>query len=100
VNADELDAAREAVAASKAWRDQMRADWGYHREPEEILDETVGELIAERDRLRAVVDATRAYLDEVPAILRDDVSAREDSRLGDLIAAVGQLDVSPTGEDT
>lgn len=61
MNADELDAAREAVAASRAWRDQMRADWGHHREPEEILDEAVGELTAERDRLRKALDAAISY---------------------------------------
>jgi hypothetical protein len=54
---------------------------------------------AERDRLRAVAVAARAYVDEVPAILRDDVSAREDSRLGDLIDAVDALDVSPEVTD-
>lgn len=64
MNADELDAAREAVAASRAWRDQMRADWGYHREPEEVLDEAVGELTAGRDRLQTVVDAVMAALGE------------------------------------
>jgi hypothetical protein len=57
---DELGIAREAVAATRAWRDQMRADWGHFREPEEVLDEAVGELVAERDRLRAALEVIAA----------------------------------------
>lgn len=77
MNADELDAAREAVSATRTWRDQMRADWGTSfREPEEVLDEAVGELLAERDRLRAIVkrvqDAWREY---TAADLDEDDSA-------------------------
>lgn len=113
MNDDELDAAREAVAATRTWRDQMRADWGYHREPEEILDEAVGELLAERDRLRAVVDAARPVLRQVTDSLRDadsggpldawalaDVTAHLCRSLAGAIDDRVQLDVSPTGEGT
>jgi hypothetical protein len=54
---NELTIARQAVAGARTWRDQMRADWGHYREPEEVLDEAVGELIAEQRRLRAALDA-------------------------------------------
>jgi hypothetical protein len=61
---DALDVARFAVAATRLWREQMQRDWGDYREPEEILDAAVGELLAERDRLRAVVDAVRSLFAE------------------------------------
>jgi hypothetical protein len=56
MNDAELQAARDLVAAARPLRDQMREDWGYHQEPEEVLDEAVGELLAERDRLRATIE--------------------------------------------
>jgi hypothetical protein len=66
---DALDVARFAVAATRLWREQMQRDWGDYREPEEILDAAVGELLAERDRLRAVVDAARMVLTVIDSTL-------------------------------
>ena len=91
MNADELDAAREAVSASRRWRDQMRADWGQFREPEEVLDEAVGELTAERDRLHERVLEMEDQVGERERHLRDalkDMRAERD-RLRSICDAVG-----------
>jgi hypothetical protein len=53
----ELKFARDAVARSRVYRDQMREDWAYHREPEEILDDALAVIVAERDRLRTALEA-------------------------------------------
>lgn len=53
----ELNAAREVVASARPYRDQMRQDWGYHREPEEVLDEAFTAVAAERDRLHTALEA-------------------------------------------
>ena len=98
MNADELDAAREAVSATRTWRDQMRADWGTSfREPEEVLDEAVGELLAERDRLRAVVDADdldrfiREQGPEFAALVKIQIVEAENARLRAVAAAADAL---------
>lgn len=71
--------------------DLMNTEYGC---PDCGVHHACGQVVAERDRLRGVVEAARAYLDEVPATLRDDVTASEDNRLGDLIEAVAALDGS------
>ncbi len=96
MNADELDAAREAVSATRTWRNQMRADWGTSfREPEEVLDEAVGELIAERDRLRAVVDALRPIAETVVAAGNPNDLPYAEGNLAAWRFVLWQLDVSP-----
>lgn len=70
---DALDAAREAVAATRVWREQMRHDWGIHWEPEEVLDAAVGELLAERDRLRAVMDGIPVLVERTVRALQQTV---------------------------
>jgi hypothetical protein len=77
---DALDAAREAVAATRLWREQMRHDWGIYHEPEEVLDAAVGELLAERDRLRAVVEAAL----EVVRSMADSACDADVLRIADL----------------
>jgi hypothetical protein len=115
VNADELDAAREAVSATRTWRNQMRADWGTSfREPEEVLDEAVGELLADRDHWRflarreaAELDRLRAVVAEALPVLRHVTDTLRDSDGGPLDAwgiadetarlyrSLAALDVSP-----
>lgn len=81
-----------ALIETEAERDRLRARLleleAQVGEREQHLRDALKDMRTERDRLRAVVEAARAYLDEVPTSLRDDVSAAEDNRLGDLIAAL------------
>jgi hypothetical protein len=102
VNADELDAAREAVSATRTWRDQMRADWGTNfREPEEVLDEAVGKLLAERNRLRAVVDAVRrlSHLYRIAESVDFDDITPVTVAMERVDVLLRQLDVSPNTGD-
>jgi hypothetical protein len=96
VNADELDAAREAVSATKTWRDQMRADWGTSfREPEEVLDEAVGELLAERDHWRFLARREAAERDRlrtaIVAVHNELVGALAANASSDIVESVRRL---------
>jgi hypothetical protein len=74
-DANALAAARAAVAAKGAEREQMRAHWGYHREPEEVLADEV-------DRLEAVVwDQTKLRASLAGARLARDEAQEERNRL-------------------
>jgi hypothetical protein len=96
---DALDAAREAVAATRVWREQMRHDWGIYREPEEVLDAAVGELLAERDRLRAVVDAVRVMWDNIVGTADEAVMGFPVADYHAIEEALDQLDESAEATD-
>jgi len=89
-----LDNVRMGMAETSAERDQLRADQMVNAE----MEVTIRQLEAERDRLRAVVDAALSGLSlmAVEAKCHDDVLIS-----ADLYAALSrQLDATPTEEDT
>jgi hypothetical protein len=86
----EVASAREAVATMRPLRDQMRKDWGHHREPEEVLDEAVGELMAEVDRLRTGVMTAEVH-GEMIVRMRESVWLRGEAERGQLRTVVDAL---------